>query len=214
MKKVIFALLILGTVQVKADVAVSNIWSALPGKGSELVQNVMEARAIHEKMGAEVTLFVDHENNIHYVTGFSDWGAWGKFLDSAPDNKEWQEFWQRASEGGAAELSKTFMLEAPVTAKSQPVHMVFSWDVQQGKTPEFLALCQQSKVIHERLGASVGMNVDELANVHYEMSFESWAAYGEFSQKLAADNEWQKFFTAANAKPTAELVKVWRLSRM
>ncbi|MAM80448.1 MAG: hypothetical protein CMP89_06805 [Gammaproteobacteria bacterium] len=92
--------------------------------------------------------------------------------------------------------------------------MVFSWDVQQGKTPEFLALCQQSKVIHERLGASVGMNVDELANVHYEMSFESWAAYGEFSQKLAADNEWQKFFTAANAKPTAELVKVWRLSRM
>ena len=51
MKKVIFALLILGTVQVEADVAVSNIWSALPGKGSELFQNVMEARAVHEKWG-------------------------------------------------------------------------------------------------------------------------------------------------------------------
>jgi len=214
MKKVVFALFVFVTLQAQGDVAVSNIWSALPGKGSELIQNVMEAKGIHEKMGAEVTLFADQENNIHYVVGFSDWGAWGKFLDSAPDNKEWQEFWQRASEGGAAELTGTFMLEMPIVAKSQPVHMVFSWDVQQGKTPDFIALCQQSKVMHERLGASVGINVDELANVHYELSFASWEAYGMFSQKLAADAEWQEFFAAANAEPTAELSKVWRLSRM
>ena len=47
--------------------------------------------------------------------------------------------------------------------------------------------------IHERLGASVRVNVDELADPHYELSFENWAAYGTFSENLAVDSEWQEF---------------------
>ena len=92
--------------------------------------------------------------------------------------------------------------------------MVFSWDVQQGQTENFVALCLESQKIHERLGASAGVNIDEIGNVHYELSFENWAAYGEFSEKLAVDAEWQAFFSNANADPVAELVKVWRLNRL
>ena len=72
----------------------------------------------------------------------------------------------------------------------------------------------QSRKIHERLGASVGVNVDELADVHYELSFENWEAYGKFSENLAVDSEWQEFFSGANAEPVAELTKVWRLNRL
>ena len=213
-KKIIFIVAALVCVQLQAEVAVSTIWSAMPGKGTQLLTNGMEAKAIHEKMGAEVSILVDQDNDMHYVVGFSDWVAWGKFLDSMPGNEEWQSFWQRAGEEASAEISGTFMLNVPVVAKSQQVHMVFSWDVQQGQTPSFLALCQQSRKIHERLGASVGVNVDELADVHYELSFENWEAYGKFSENLAVDSEWQEFFRGANAEPVAELTKVWRLNRL
>ena len=62
-----------------------------------------------------------------------------------PGNEEWQSFWQRAGEDASAAIRGTFMMNVPVVAKSQQVHMVFSWDVQQGQTPSFLALCQQSR---------------------------------------------------------------------
>jgi len=214
MKKIILVVLALVCIQTKADVAVSNIWSAMPGKGAQLLSNGMEAKAIHEKMGAEVTLFLDQDGDMHYVLGFSDWAAWGKFVDAMASNKEWQSFWQNAGEEATAELADTFMLNVPTVANALPVHVVFSWDVQQGKTADFLALCQKSQKIHERLGASVGVNVDELANVHYELSFENWASYGEFSEKIAVDAEWQAFFGAANQDPVAELIKVWRLDRL
>ena len=214
MKKLITVIAVLVCMQVEAEMAVSNIWSAMPGKGAQLLRNGMEAKAIHEEMGAEVSILIDQDNDMHYVMAFSDMVSWGKFVDSLPANEKWQSFWQRAGEEANAEISGTFMLNVPVVAKAQQVHMVFSWDVQQGETPAFLALCQQSREIHEKLGASVGVMVDELADVHYEMSFQSWEAYGTFSEKLATDTEWQEFFGAANEEPVAALTKVWRLNRL
>ncbi len=214
MKKILIIIAALGCAQLQADVAVSNIWSAMPGKGAQLLRNGIEARAIHEKMGAGVSILMDQNNDMHYVLEFPDMVAWGKFVDSLPVNEEWLSFWQRAGQEGSGEIAGTFMLNVPVVAKAQQVHMVFSWDVKQGQTPAFLALCQQSRKIHERLGASIGVNVDELADVHYEMSFENWEAYGQFSEKLATDAEWQEFFGAAHEVPVATLPKVWRLNRL
>ncbi len=214
MKRILLVVLFLFSSQVKAEVAVSNIWSAMPGKGAQLLSNGMEAKAIHQKMGAEVSILLDQDGDMHYVLGFSDWAAWGKFVDAMALNKEWQSFWQRAGEEATAELDRTFMLNVPIVAKAPPVHRVFRWDVPQGQSENFVALCLESQKIHERLGASAGVNIDEIGNVHYELSFENWAAYGEFSEKLAVDAEWQAFFSNANADPVAELVKVWRLNRL
>ena len=107
MKKIIFIVAALVCVQLQAEMAVSTIWSAMPGKATQLLTNGMEAKAIHEKMGAEVSILVDQDNDMHYVMGFSDWAAWGKLLDSMPGNEEWQSFWQRAGEEATGEVSWT-----------------------------------------------------------------------------------------------------------
>jgi hypothetical protein len=195
-----------------ADVAVVNIWSALPGKGPQLFQNGMEAKAIHEKLGATVSIASDQDGNMHYVVLFDSWETLGKFQDSAATNEEWQAFWQRVSMEPTADLLRSYLIDNPVVAKAQNASMVYSWDVDQGKTPAFVALSEEARKIHERLGASIGINIDELGDVHYEMTFANWEAWGNFQMRVAADEEWNQFWTRANQEPMAELLRVWRIN--
>ena len=195
-----------------ADVAVVNIWSPLPGKGPQLFENGMEARAIHEKMGATASIASDQDGNMHYVVVFDSWEALGRFQDSAATNKEWQAFWQRVSMEPTADLLRSYLIDNPVVAKAQPASMVFSWDVDPGQTPAFLALCEEARKIHDRLGASVGINIDELGDVHYELTFANWEAWGKYQTRVAADEEWNQFWARASKEPVAELIKVWRVT--
>ena len=173
--------------QVKADIALVNIWSAMPGKSTELFMNGMEAKTIHEEIGASVSIAADQDGDMHYVVSFSDWATWGKFQDAVASSEAWQNFWQRVNKVGTAEISKTYMLDMITAAKTQPASVVYSWDVDQGKTLDFVALSQKSKSMHERMGASIGILVDELGDVHYEMTFPSWEAWGIFQGKASSD---------------------------
>ena len=104
------------------------------------------------------------------------------------------------------------MINQITVAESQPASVIYSWDVHQGKTQDFVALSQTSKTMHERMGASIGILVDELGDVHYEMTFPSWEAWGKFQEKAASNKEWQAFYAKTLMDPTANLIKVWRLN--
>jgi len=212
MKTAITLCLALLAAQALADVAAVNIWSPLPGKGAQLYQNAMEAKPIHEKLGATVGIAQDQNGNLHYAVSFKNWTDYGRFEDAMGASTEWQQFWQRISKDPTAELAQTFMVDNPVVAAIKPVSLVYSWDVAPGRTAEFIGICQEAVPIHTRLGASPGINIDELGNVHYEMTFDSWEAWGNYTAKAATDEEWNAFLAKYNGNPIATLTKVWRLN--
>jgi len=212
MKKVIALCMTLLAVQAWADVAAVNIWTAYPGKASKMWETAQAAKAIHEKLGATVVIAQDQEGNMHYVVTFKNWADYGKFADALGASQEWQKFWQQASVDPAAERAYTFTIDNPVVAESKPVSMVYSWDVDRGHTADFVAICQGAIPIHKRLGASPGINIDQLGNVHYELTFDSWEAWGNFEEKAATDEEWNAYLDKAGQNPIATLTKVWRIN--
>ena len=212
MRKAITLCLAILTANAWSDVAQVNIWTPYPGKDAETYQNAMQAKALHEKMGASVSISQDQNLNMHYVVSFKDWAEYGKFFDAMNASEEWQALWQKISATGAAELTQTFMINVPAPAKANPVSLVFSWDVDAGRTADFIAICQGAMTIHKRLGANPGINVDELGDVHYELTFESWEAWGNYAMKSATDEEWNAYFAKHSENPVATLTKVWRLN--
>jgi hypothetical protein len=214
MRLAIVLCLILLSARATADVAQVNIWTPYPGKAAEMYQNAIQAKAIHEKLGASVSIAQDQYLNMHYVVIFKDWSEHGKFSDALGSSEEWQAFWQKISAESAAELTQTFTINNPVVAEPKPVSVVFSWDVDAGRTPDFIAICEGAMPIHKRLGASPGINIDELGNVHYELTFDNWEAWGNYAMKSATDEEWNAYFAKHSENPVATLTRVWRINVM
>ena len=73
-----------------ADVLEVNIWKSLPGKGPITMQNGQEARAIHEKLGATVTIGQDMMGRMHYAVAFKTWTEWVQFGNKLQVSEEWQ----------------------------------------------------------------------------------------------------------------------------
>ncbi len=82
------------------------IWQPELGRGADLFQAGMKAKAIHEKDGAAVTIHADQMQNMHYVMNFDSWEAWAKFQDSP--HPEFQAFMQERSEDPAGKLLKVY----------------------------------------------------------------------------------------------------------
>lgn len=78
------------------------IWEALPGGNATLFKSAMEAKALHEKDGAAVTIHSDQMNRLHYAMSFDDWDAWAKFQDA--DHPEFDAFMQKTMESPSATL--------------------------------------------------------------------------------------------------------------
>lgn len=87
------------------------------------------------------------------------------------------------------------------------------WAVRPGKAAEFAANAASAKAIHTRLGGTVrvhqilfgGPSSQQFA---YSIEVADMTAFATFSDKMAADGEWQKFWTgiAAQPDPSATLV--------
>lgn len=82
------------------------IWQPELGRGADLFQAGMEAKAIHEKDGAAVTIHADQMQNMHYVMGFDTWAAWAKFQDSP--HPEFQAFMQKRSKDPGGRLINVY----------------------------------------------------------------------------------------------------------
>jgi hypothetical protein len=215
MKKTIALLIALCGSVAWADVSVVREWQPEPGRAAEMYQRANEARAIHEALGASVYIASDQNNNMHYVLTFADWGAWAKFTAASQASKEWAAFVAKLNTGTPSATSvNVLFLNQPVVAKATAVTIVYGWKVNPGKGAAFVALAQQAAAIHTKLGASPGINIDDLGNVWYETAFDSWAAWAAFDAASAKSKEWTDFLANANKEPMAELVRVLRLQQV
>jgi len=194
------------------DVLVVNIWDPLPGKGASTVQNTMEARAIHEKMGAQVVLGADQMGRVHYAVGFKNWVEWAKFGEKMEASEEWQAFWSRVSASPSAVLEQQYMLNQPAPGAIKNVYQVFIWQSKPGRAAETVQNAMGAKAIHDKSGASVGINVDPFGRVHYVISFDSWTDWGKFQD--GPSDEFQAYMAKINENPSAELVQIYTAERL
>ncbi len=88
-----------------------------------------------------------------------------------------------------------------------------AYRVRPGKAQQFMVDVATAKKIIERLGARVRV-VNQIVGTNapctvFITETADWKAYGEFSAKIEADSEWQKFFAKAaldNPNPEADLI--------
>jgi hypothetical protein len=211
MKKLLIACIAMVSGYATADVGDVRLWDPAPGRAAELYQAATTAKAIHEKLGASVTIATDQDGNMHYANVFDNWESWGKFQAALAVSADWQAFFTSFGMNPPGELVATFFVNNPVVAKANNVSVVFSWDVLPGRTADMVALSQEAAAIHAKLGASAGINIDDIGNVHYELTFDSWEAWGKYTVALQNSKEWAAFIAEASQDPIAELVKVYRL---
>jgi hypothetical protein len=196
-----------------ADVSEASLWQPAPGRSAEMYQAASEARAIQEKLGAVVFIGTDQLGQMLYETTFKDWGAWAAFVTKMRASKEWTAWVAKyfVANPNSTQVGSWY-LNSPVVGKTQAVTAVYSWDINNevpGAFDAFMAIAQQAVPIQAALGGSPGINIDELGNVHYSLSFDSWESWAKFNAALEKSTEWAALLKKANEKPTAELVKVY-----
>lgn len=212
MRKTIFGLLLTLSFSATADVLEVNIWKSVPGKGQITMQNGQDARAIHEKLGATVTIGQDMMGRMHYGVAFKTWTEWVQFGNKLQASKEWQAFWAKISADPSAELEDHYLLNSPGADAIGGMYQVYIWESVPGHGAEMFQTAGEAKVLHEKAGASVAIHGDQLNRMHYVMSFKDWDAWGKFQD--TPQTEFQEWFQKQSADPNAILVKVYTATSM
>ena len=212
MKKLLIAALALLSGYAQAEVADVNIWEPYPGRAADLRDAAQEARSISQKLGIEVYVGLDQRGNLHYGNTADSWETWAKQQAALAESADWQAFVTKYESDPSGKLVESFNIFSPMVAETKAVSVVFSWDVYPGKTDEFLTSAQEAAAIQTKLGASVGMHIDDLGDVHYEVTFDSWGAWARWDTAMANSEEWAAFWTAAGEDPTGELRTVYRVN--
>jgi hypothetical protein len=184
-----------------------------PGQDTAMYKAALEARAIQQPLGATVFIGTDlTTGNVQYVLTFADWSAWAAFGPKLQASKDWAAWVAKYNVPNPTSTPVgSVFVDTPVVAKTQPVGMVFSWKILPGKFDAFMAIAQKAVAIHNALGASAGINIDDVGNVHYELTFDSWASWAKFNTSLQKSPEWTALMKDANATPTGELMRVSRV---
>jgi hypothetical protein len=163
-----------------ADVLEVNIWNPTAGNGPLTFEYGQEARAIHQELGANVSIGADREGRMHYALTFKNWTEWAKFGAKLQKSEAWSAFLAKTNAAPSAELEDNYMLNVPSPGAVGSVYEVFIWDPAPGRGSELIQSGMQAEAIHEKSGADVAINVDRLGRMHYVMSFDSWEAWAKF----------------------------------
>ncbi|MGI9292779.1 MAG: hypothetical protein ACR2PS_02260, partial [Pseudomonadales bacterium] len=107
-----------------------------------------------------------------------------------------------------------YMMNQPAPGAVGKVYQVRIWESMPGRSQQTLKTAMGAKSIHEKLGASVGVNVDQFGRLHYVTSFDSWEALGKFQSAAQASKEWKDYSSQFSANPSAELVKFYMASQV
>jgi len=71
-----------GSASGDGDVYQVFIWEPMPGRSADLYRAAAQAKALHEKDGAAVTIHSDQMGHLHYSMNFKTWEDWAKFQDA------------------------------------------------------------------------------------------------------------------------------------
>ena len=82
------------------------IFEPVLGRGSDFFQTAMQAKAIHEKSGARVSIKVDQLQKLHYVMSYDSWDDWAKMQDIP--NPEFQAFMKKQGQDPKTKLVKVY----------------------------------------------------------------------------------------------------------
>ena len=195
-----------------ADVLVVNIFKSMPGKNQLTLQYGQEAKAIQNKLGANITLGVDMEGRMHVAQGFNNWAAWAKFGKTLQASGEWAAFLEKINKSPSAVLEDNYMMNSPVPGEVGAVYQVFIFEPVIGRLSDLLQSAMQAKAIHEKAGASVSINIDQLQKMHYVTSYGSWDDWAKMQD--TPNPEFQAFMKKQGEDPKAKLVKVYTATSM
>jgi hypothetical protein len=195
-----------------AEVLVVNIFKSMPGKNQLTLQYGQEAKAIQSKLGAKITLGVDMEGRMHVARGFKNWAAWAKSTKELRASKEWAAFLEKINKNPSAVLEDNYMMNTPVPGKVGAVYQVFIFEPVMGRGSDLFQSAMQAKAIHEKAGASVSINIDQLRKLHYVMSYDSWDDWAKMQDTPNPD--FQAFMKKQGEDPKGKLVKVYTATSM
>jgi len=210
MKAITTAVLLLLSTFATADVLEVNIYKPLSGQGPQTYQYAAEAKAIAEKLGGNVSIGSDLDGNMHYALTFASWSEWAGFGKKLDASKEWARFIEKINEKPSAELIQNYLLNVAASGGEGQVYQVFIWEAMPGRVNELIAAGMEAKKLHEKAGATVGIYVDQLNRMHYDMSFASWEAWAKFQD--TPDPDFQAWMAEQNKNPTGKLIKVYTAS--
>jgi len=196
-----------------ADVLEVRLWKAIPGNSAQLTQHASEARSIQLKLGGQVVVATDRQGRLHYATAHKNWVEWAAFQEKLQASDEWTDFAQKIGTAPAATLEAHYLANQVAPMLPSKVYQVFVWEAYPGRNAEMIEAASTAQPLHEKLGASVGINLDQMGRMHYLMSFDTWADWARF-QDAGPSDEVASFFAEFNSNPPAKLVDVFSVTRV
>jgi hypothetical protein len=132
-------------------------------------------------------------------------------------DEQWGEFWGRASAGGSAVQIESSLF-SDVDTSFQPsadrplgVVLATQWRAKPGRLMDFMGNVMTSVPHSTRMGGTVRV-MQSVIGAHpmttlVTTAFADLDAYGEYSDKLAGDEQWQAFWADAMSDPTGDMVR-------
>jgi hypothetical protein len=140
-----------------------------------------------------------------------------KGLQAILGDEAWQDFWGRAASGGSATQVESSLFSdvdpsfQPAADRPLGVVLATQWRAKPGRLVDFMANVATSIPHIERMGGTP-RQMQCLIGAHpmtalITTTFADLDAYGEYSDTLATDDQWQGFWAGAMADPTADLLR-------
>ena len=207
------ALLLCASLTQAAALAVT-IWKPFPGKSPLMIEQALAAKAIQEKLGATVTIGMENTGRMHYALGgFENWQAYAAFVAKLQASEEWAAWGQRAGANPGSEQVENYLLDVlPGASDGGNAYQVFIWQPRDGRVNDVIESATEAKAIHEKAGARVAINVDQMNRVHYVMNYDDLSHWAK--NQDTPNQEFAEFWERQMQDPNADLVEVYTASRM
>ena len=148
---------------------------------------------------------------------YADNTAYVKGLQAILGDEAWQDFWGRAASGGSATQVESSLFSdvdpsfQPAADRPLGVVLATQWRAKPGRLVDFMTNVATSIPHIERMGGTP-RQMQCLIGAHpmtalITTTFADLDAYGEYSDTLATDDQWQGFWAGAMADPTADLLR-------
>jgi hypothetical protein len=160
-----------------------------------------------------VVVATDRQGRLHYATAHKNWVEWAAFQEKLQASDEWTDFAQKIGTAPAATLEAHYLINQVAPMLPSKVYQVYVWEAYPGRRAQLIESASTAQPLHEKLGASVGINVDQMGRVHYLMSFDTWGDWAKF-QDADPTEEVSDFFAEFYSNPPGKLVEVYSVTRV
>ena len=210
MKSLLTAILLTFSVSAMGQALIVNVFEPLPGGAQQTAAYAQEAKAIHEAMGAGVTIGMTVDGKMHYGVAQDSWASYGRWAQSLAANSDWQAFQRKINADPSAVQTDNHILYTVAAGENVGaggVYQVYIWEPNEGKVGQLMQGGIGAKPIHEKVGAKVTVLRDELNRMHYVMMFDSWEAWGQFQD--TPNPEFNAYMQERTAEAAGRLIEVY-----